>query len=95
MRTRGQAWLVGGSVGEGSSLTDQILQEEYELPRIVTSRADEKRGSEQDVVRKRHRSHAGAKNNMGQGKDKVMNGMSNQFPILPFFPFIDSTASWS
>jgi hypothetical protein len=68
MRTRGQTWTVGRPVGEGSSLKDQILREEYELPLIGTSRASEQRGSERDVVRKRRRSHAGAMNNVIQAK---------------------------
>lgn len=94
MKTRGQTWPVGWPVGEGSSLKDQILQEECELPPIGTSRAGGQRGSGRDVVRKRRRSHAGALDNMS-GKGKVMNGMSNRFLILSFFLFIDSTASWS
>lgn len=60
MRKRGQAWPVGVPVEEGSFRKDQILQEEYELPLIGTSRASGQRGSERDVVRKRRRSHAGA-----------------------------------
>jgi hypothetical protein len=71
MRTRGQTWPVGWPVGEGSSLKDQILQEEYELPLIGTSRASGQRGSERDVVRKRRRSHAGAMNDMGQAKARL------------------------
>ena len=68
MRTRCQTWPVGVPVEEGLSLKDQILQEEYELPLIETSRASGQRGSGPDVVRKKRRSHAGAMDNMGQAK---------------------------
>ena len=66
--TRGQTWPVGGPVGEGLSLRDQILREEYESPLIGTSRVSGKRGSERDVVRKRRRSHAGATGQHVSGK---------------------------
>lgn len=65
MRRRVQTWHVGGPVEEGSFLRDQILQGEYGLPLIRTSRANGRRGSEWDVVKRRRHSHAGAMDDMG------------------------------
>jgi hypothetical protein len=65
MRRRVQTWRVGGPVEGGSSLKDLIPQGEYGLPLIGTSRASGQRGSEWDVARKKHRSHAGAMDDMG------------------------------
>jgi len=65
MRTRFQAWHVGGPVEEGLFLKGPIPQGECELPLIGTSRASGQRGSERDVVRKRRHSHAGAMDDMG------------------------------
>jgi hypothetical protein len=90
MRTRGQAWPVRGAAGEGSSLKDQILQEEYELPLIGISRVSGQRGSERDVARKGRHFHAGA---MGQHVCRKRQGdecMPNRFPILFSFSFSSS-----
>ena len=88
MKTRRQAWPVGGAAGEESSLKDQILQEEYELPMIGTSRVNGQRGSERDVVRKRRRSHAGAMGQHVSGQGKIMNARRTDF--LSSFSFSSS-----
>ena len=88
MKTHRQAWPVGGAAGEESSLKDQILQEEYELPMIGTSRVNGQRGSERDVVRKRRRSHAGAMGQHVSGPRRGDECMPHRFPILFFFFFL-------
>lgn len=51
---------------------DQIPQGEYGWPLIGTSRASVQKGSEWDVVRRIRHSHAGAIDDTGQAKRKVM-----------------------
>jgi len=65
MRTRVRTWHVGWPAEEGLCPKDRILQEEYGLLLIGTSRASGQRGSEWGVVRKRRRFHAGAMDNIG------------------------------
>ena len=72
MRTRAQAWHVGGPVEEESFLKDPIPQGEYELPLIGTSRVSGQRGSEWDAVKKRRHSHACAVDDMSWAMSEVV-----------------------